>query len=238
VNPVNIHKLIDATKFGRGQSVSTATRLTAAAIFIWVSGALVSPAQASDSMSLVMVSDVRSGMSARGFSQHNVANVDADAVAPNWLNKLLNPLHATLSELPNPFELLRSAHLKATQMRASQWQYLVDHAVWSEPIELLDVAHVPVIDISMKRPRAVQLQRQRSRLTNFDSMANGLAVPTMDASMPWARARPVPSPYRRSATQLQVRMDDGMSLLWELDRGNSLFSREEVGIGVGFRLNF
>jgi hypothetical protein len=236
VNSVNADNLIDAVQLSSMRSgfSTIAKLLIVSAIFICAAWSLGNSAQASESVPLVLASDVGTAISARGYSRHHMASaVDVEVLAPNWLNKLLAPL----SELPNPIDLLRSAHIKAAQIRASQWQMLTGQS-WRDSAEVFDAANARILDISMVKPRALHLRRQRSRLMNLDSMTDGLAAPTMDASMPWVRTRPATSPYRRSATQLQVRMDDGMSLLWELDRGNSLFSGEELGIGVGFRLSF
>jgi hypothetical protein len=106
---------------------------------------------------------------------------------------------------------------------------MTDSAVIPEPLGLTTVAPldvtfgmVPSYELTTPTSTAV------SRLTNaIDQELHPGIAPD----------RPLPL-VRSSATQLNMRVNDAVSFLWEVDRNESPVNGSEVGMGIGFKVAF
>jgi hypothetical protein len=141
-------------------------------------------------------------------------------------NKIIAPIMEGFAELRNPVALFIAAknHLiSVTHFRMS------DSTVAPEPQSFASVAP---IEVRFGTAPYYQLTTPTSTAVN---RLNNVIDPELHPGI--APDRPLPL-TRSSATQLNMRVNDAVSFLWEVEHNESPVVGSEVGLGVGFKVAF
>jgi hypothetical protein len=139
----------------------------------------------------------------------------SNVVTKRLAKKAVKPIRATLSELGHPIELLKS----------------FQRYVWSDSgDDATNLLPGRPIDINLQGVPTYSLQKKSTEVSERVSLERYL-VPLHTESFET-------KPTRNSATQLQVRMNEGWMMLYEVNRAETAVARDDIGVGFGLRYSF
>jgi hypothetical protein len=141
--------------------------------------------------------------------------------------KFISPLLDGVDDLLSPTGFFRSTHSRfwsATRLRFIE--------PWGENTLRELASKFAAQDMSFGVIRPYSLTTPEHMI-----MSAPAAIRKDDQQSNFALGRASPL-VRNSAAQLHVRMSEGLSLMWEVDRSQSVVEGSEVGVGLGFKVAF
>lgn len=147
--------------------------------------------------------------------------------------RIFGPVQFSFADLRHPTSLLRAAKNRlrwnAPEVSGSVSEGMLVQSLSQPAID--SALGARTFDVSLSHAPGYQFRSQWPRTAGSRILLAGYFDP---------KTTPVQTslPYRTSATQLQVRMHNEMSLLWEVARSSSAIAGDELGLGLGLRYNF